>query len=150
MTVWNRMVVASLALIGAFVATYLLLFKLGVLGTLVCGPEGGCDIVQASHYAYLFGIPVAAWGLGGYLVILGVALAGTRPDLAGHPWIGAALLGLTAAAFLFSMYLSVISGLVIGAWCQWCLVSASIATLAFIFSLPEIRRYKDAKNFASR
>jgi hypothetical protein len=32
--VWNRMVVAALALVGVFVATYLLLYKLGVMGTL--------------------------------------------------------------------------------------------------------------------
>jgi hypothetical protein len=29
---------------------------------------------------------------------------------------------------------------VIGAYCQWCLVSATLATLTFLFSLPEIRR----------
>lgn len=142
--VWNRMVVASLALIGAFVSTYLLLFKVGVLGTLVCGAGGGCDIVQSSSYAYLFGVPVAAWGLAGYLAIFGVALAGTRPELADHRWLGVALLGLTGGAFLFSLYLSAVSGLVIGAWCQWCLVSATTATFSFFFSTPELPRLRRA------
>jgi uncharacterized membrane protein len=140
MSVWNRMVVAALALTGAFVSTYLLLFKLGVLGTLVCGAGGGCDIVQSSRYAYLLGMPVAGWGLGGYLAIFGVAMAGTRPELADRRWIPGTILGLTGGAFLFSVYLSAVSGLVIQAWCQWCLVSASLATLAFLFSMPEARR----------
>jgi len=145
---WNRMVVASLALIGVFVSTYLLLFKLGVLGTLVCGAGGGCDIVQSSSYAYVLGVPVAAWGLAGYVAIFGIAMAGTRPELAGHRWIGTSLLGLTGGAFLVSMYLSAVSGLVIGAWCQWCLVSATLATLSFFFSTPELPRLLRARTHA--
>jgi uncharacterized membrane protein len=148
-TVMNRMVVAALALIGAFVSTYLLLFKLGVLGTLACGADGGCDIVQASRYAYLFGLPVAAWGLAGYLVIFGVAMAGLQPAFEDRRWVPAALLGLTGGAFLFSMYLSALSGYVIGAWCQWCLVSASLATVSFLFSLPELRRLRGGRADAS-
>jgi uncharacterized membrane protein len=142
MSVWNRMVVAVLALIGAFVSFYLLLFKLGVLGTLICGAAGGCDIVQSSRYAYFFGVPVAAWGFVGYLAIFGVAMAGTRPELADRRWVPVALMALTGGAFLFSVYLSAMSGFVIGAWCQWCLVSASLATLSFFFSVPELQRLR--------
>jgi uncharacterized membrane protein len=145
MSVWNRMVVASLALVGAFVSLYLLLYNLGVMGTLACGAAGGCDVVQASRFAYLFGVPVSAWGLAGYLAIFSVAMAGTRPELAHRRWIAGALAGLTGGAFLFSMYLSAMSGLVIGAWCPWCLVSASIATLSFFFSVPELRKLRDAR-----
>ncbi len=148
MTVWNRMVVASLALIGAFVSTYLLLYKLGVMGTLVCGAGGGCDLVQSSTYAYLFGLPVAAWGLVGYLAIFGIAMAGTRPELTDRSWPGLALFGLTGGAFLFSLYLSAVSGLIIGAWCPWCLVSATLATLSFFFSTPELARYRRASRAA--
>jgi uncharacterized membrane protein len=140
MSVWNRMVVASLALAGIFVSVYLLLYKLGVLGTLVCGVGGGCDLVQASPYAYFLGLPVAAWGLAGYVAIFAIALAGVQPAIAGQRWVPITLLGLTGGAFLVSMTLSAISGIVIGAWCQWCLVSATLATVSFLFSLPEARR----------
>lgn len=142
MTVRNRMVVAALALVGIFVATYLLLYKIGVMGTLVCGADGGCDIVQSSRYAYFLGVPVAGWGVLGYITMFGIAMAGTQPALAGRRWVSGALLGITGGAFLASMYFSAISGLVINAWCQWCLVSASVATLAFLFALPEIRRLR--------
>jgi uncharacterized membrane protein len=140
MTVWNRMVVAALALTGIFVSGYLLLYKLGVVGTLVCGVGGGCDLVQASSYAYFLGVPVAAWGLAGYVTIFGVALAGVQPRLALERWVAPALLGLTGGAFLVSMYLSAISGLMIGSWCRWCLVSATLATLCFGFAIPEVGR----------
>jgi uncharacterized membrane protein len=142
MTFWNRMVVAALALVGIFVATYLLLYKIGVMGTLICGADGGCDIVQSSSYAYLLGVPVAAWGVLGYVTMFAVAMVGTQPAMAGRRWVPAALLAITGGAFLASMYFSAISGLVINAWCQWCLVSASLATLAFLFALPEIRRLR--------
>jgi uncharacterized membrane protein len=140
MSVWNRMVVASLALAGIFVSTYLLLYSLGAMGTLICGVGGGCDLVQASQYAYFLGLPVAGWGLAGYMAIFAVALAGVQPSVAARRWVAIALLGLTGGAFLVSMTLTSISGLVIGAWCRWCLVSASLATLSFLFSLPEARR----------
>lgn len=139
MTVWNRMVVASLALAGIFVSVYLLLYKLGVLGTMICGADGGCDVVQASRYAYFLGVPVAAWGLVGYLAIFGVAVAGVQPAVAERRWVPILLLALTGGAFLVSMTLSGISGYLIGAWCAWCLVSATLSTLSFLFSLPEAR-----------
>lgn len=145
MSVLNRMVVAALALIGAFVSTYLLLYKLGLIGSVLCGAGGGCDLVQSSRYAYVLGAPVAAWGLLGYVAIFGVAMAGTRPRLAGRPAVAAALLVLTSGAFVVSAVLSYISGRVIGAWCQWCLVSATLATLSFLFSLPEIRRLRGGR-----
>ena len=138
----NRMVVAAVALIGVFVATYLLLYNLGFVGSLVCGVGGGCETVQSSRYALFLGIPVAGWGVAGYLGILLVALAGAQPALATERWVSGALLLLTGAAFLFSLYLSALEEWVIRAWCRWCIASAVIATAAFLFSLPEIGRLR--------
>lgn len=138
----NRMVVAAVALIGVFVAAYLLLYKLGLVGSLICGVGGGCETVQASRYALFLGIPVAGWGLAGYLGILLVAMAGAQPRFAGERWVSWALLLLTGVAFLFSVYLSALEEWVIRAWCRWCIVSAVIATTAFLFSLPEIARLR--------
>lgn len=137
----NRMVVAALALTGTFVAAYLLLYNLGVFGAIMCG-DGGCETVQSSPWAYFLGIPVAGWGLAGYLAIFATAFLGTQPRFATDRWVSIALLALTGVAFHFSVYLSILEEFVIGAWCRWCIVSAVIATLAFGFSLPEVRRVK--------
>ena len=137
----NRMVVSTVALIGVFVAAYLLMYKLGVFGSLLCG-TGGCETVQSSPWAYFLGVPVAAWGLVGYLAILVTAFLGTHPRFARQRWISMGLLVLTTLAFLFSIYLSVLEEFVIHAWCQWCIVSAILSTVAFGFSLPEIRRLR--------
>lgn len=138
----TRMGVAALALIGVFVSTYLLLYKLGYIGTIACGVGGGCETVQASAYAMLFGVPIAAWGVAGYTAILLVALAGTQPAFADARWVSAALLLLTGGAFLFSIYLSALEEWVIRAWCRWCIASAVIATGAFLLALPEARRLR--------
>lgn len=136
------MVVAAVALVGVFVATYLLLYKLGFVGSLICGVGGGCETVQASPYAEFLGLPVAGWGLLGYLVILAVALLGTQPRFTDARWVSLGLLALTTIAVLFSAYLSVLEEFVIRAWCRWCIVSAILSVLAFVFALPELRRLR--------
>jgi uncharacterized membrane protein len=137
----NRQVIAVVALIGFFISVYLLLYKLGAFGTLICG-DSGCIEVQNSPWAYFLGLPVAAWGVVGYLAMLIAALVGIRPRLADRREVSIALLGLTGAAFLFSVYLSVIEEFVIGVWCQWCIASAVLAALAFGFALPEVKRLR--------
>ncbi len=134
-----RMAIAVLALIGIFVSGYLALYKLGYLGALQCGAEGGCEVVQASTYALFLGLPVALWGTGAYTLLLALALLGLQPRWAGERWVALALFGLAAVGVVFSAYLTYISGTVIGAFCQWCLVSAVLITLIFLFSLPGLR-----------
>ncbi|MEO5588074.1 MAG: vitamin K epoxide reductase family protein, partial [Gemmatimonadaceae bacterium] len=64
----KRMIVAALALAGIFVATYLLLYKLGIIGELSCS-VGSCETVNTSKWATFAGLPVAAWGVGWYLAM---------------------------------------------------------------------------------
>lgn len=139
----NRMGVAVAALIGVFIATYLLLYKLGAFGTILCG-TGGCEVVQNSPWAVFLGIPVAAWGLAGYLAIFAVALAGIQPRFANQRWVPIALLALTGTALAFSIYLSILEEFVIHAWCQWCIASAVVAVLAFGLALPEVKRLRES------
>lgn len=144
MTGTNRMVVSALALIGVLISAYLFLYKVGAFGTIACG-TGGCETVQNSPWAYFLGIPVAAWGLAGYLAMFVSAFLGTHPRFADRRWVSWALLAVTGVAFLFSIYLSVLEEFVIHAWCQWCIASAVVATLAFGFSLPEIGRLRGSE-----
>ncbi|HUG27915.1 MAG TPA: vitamin K epoxide reductase family protein, partial [Gemmatimonadales bacterium] len=63
----RRMGIALLSLVGLFVAMYLWLFKIGVVGTMSCG-TGGCETVQLSPESVFMGIEVALIGVVGYLV----------------------------------------------------------------------------------
>src|SRR5207245_8613752 len=77
----RRQTIVVLALLGLLVATYLWLYKIGVIGVLQCG-TGGCEAVQAGRYAELFGVPVAFVGVAGYAALLGVGLVGGPPAFA--------------------------------------------------------------------
>jgi len=136
----SRMGVAVLSLVGLLVSAYLTLYKLGYLGTLQCGADGGCEIVQASQYSVLFGLPVALWGMGAYLVLFAVSMLGLQPRWAEARWVALTLFGFAAFGVAFSAYLTYLSGAVIGAFCQWCLVSVTTITLVFLCTLPELRR----------
>jgi uncharacterized membrane protein len=139
----HRMAIAVLALIGAFISGYLLLFKLGIVSEVACG-VGDCGRVQRSPWAVFLGLPVPLIGVLGYLVVMATALLGTQPAFAADRRIGLLLVGLGAGAFGFSAYLTAISAYRIEAFCQWCLVSAGIATTIFLLSLLEFRRGKGA------
>lgn len=137
----NRMGIALLALGGFFVAGYLLLETMGLTGPLVCG-VGDCSTVQASPWAVFLGVPVPAWGVGGYVLLFAASLAGLRPGAAADRRIAGALVALAFVAFAFSAYLTALEAFVIRAWCQWCVISAVIATLIFAFSLAELPRLR--------
>lgn len=137
----NRMAVAVLALIGVLLSTYLTLYKLGFIGTLACG-TGSCETVQASKWAVFMGVPVPFLGLVGYALILGAALLGLQQTWFDNRRVAFALYGLATGAFVFSLYLSYLEQFVIHAWCRWCIVSAVIATLIWLFSLAELPRIR--------
>jgi len=94
------MLMALIALIGVFVSLYLTLYKLGYVGTLACG-TGSCETVQLSKWSDFLGQPVAAWGVGYYLVILAVALAGVQERFMWSPRLTTTLLLVTGAGLLF-------------------------------------------------
>lgn len=148
----RRMVIALAAVPGFFISLYLLLYKLGVYGQLVCGQGGSCSLVQSSSYATFLGVPVAGWGGAWYAVVLGVATwgvhrAGAGDDGDGRRLLrpGPLLLGLAVAGFLFSAYLTWAELFVIGAVCRWCLVSAGITTLILGLALPEARAWSGGR-----
>ncbi len=134
-----RMAVAVLSLVGLFVAGYLALYKLGYLGVIQCG-TGGCETVQASKYAVFLGVPVAVWGIGEYAALLVLSLLGVQPRWAGARWIALALFAVAAVGVAFTVYLTYLEAAVIHAWCRWCIVSAVIISLIFLFTIPGLRR----------
>jgi len=130
----HRMTVATLALVGVLVSAYLLLYKLGVLGQIICVGSGGCERVQLSRWSVLLGVPVAAYGVAGYVALLAIALFGLRADqvarLSPTRWIA----GLSAIGVLFSLYLLALELVAIHAICIWCSVSGVVILAIFAVS----------------
>jgi uncharacterized membrane protein len=88
-----------------------------------CEAGGGCDIVQASQWATFLGVPTALWGLLLYAALAYIALRVTRPAV---QWRRAWVLAVTGWGV--SVYLTVISVVVIQATCPYCLGSLGIFT----------------------
>jgi len=131
-----RMTAAVLSLAGVFVALYLYLHKLGVIGELSCG-TGGCETVQLSPYAVFLGVPVPLIGVVGYLVLFGLSMASLQqPDQPRWPRL---LLLLSGGAALFSGYLTYLELFVIHAICRFCVASALIVLGIFVVALLDRR-----------
>ncbi|HKZ04141.1 MAG TPA: vitamin K epoxide reductase family protein [Methylomirabilota bacterium] len=116
--------VAGLAAVGLVVAGYLSWLKWSGASALFCTPGTGCDIVQASRYAMLVGVPTALMGAALYFVIGALALAG----LDRARWRLAFI--LAAAGVGFSGYLTYLSLVELKAACIWCLASTVIMVLS--------------------
>ena len=135
----SRMAIALLALAGLMISSYLTMYKLGYLGEIQC-TIGGCETVQTSVYADLLGLPVSVWGMGAYITLLALAMAGLQPRWQGARWVALGLFGVSAVGVAFSGYLTYLEAFVIHAWCQWCVVSAILVTLIFLLSIPGLRQ----------
>ena len=137
----NRMVLAILALLGLSVALYMWAYALGLTGPVICG-IGNCEAVQNSDYARIAGIPVAFFGVLGYLALLAAALLGLQPQRQGSRVIPQALFWGSLVGVGFSGYLTYLEAYVIHAWCQWCVGSAIIMVLIFLAAYPEKKRLR--------
>jgi uncharacterized membrane protein len=133
----RRQAIVLLALVGMLVATYLWLYKIGLLGQLQCG-TGSCELVQASSYAELLGLPVAFYGVGGYATLLAVGLTGLRPRFAADRGLARVVAVLATLGFAFTLYLTAIELLVLHAICRWCMGSAVIMTAIWVLSIVEL------------
>lgn len=117
------------ALIGLFDAAYLT-YQHYSGSDLICNISHGCEKVLTSKYAVVAGVPVALLGVIYYATVLMVVvhMLTNRP----RPRV-MLLLGL--AGFLPTLYLLFLQAFVIGAWCQYCLLSAMTSTGIFAISI---------------
>lgn len=134
----RRQAITLLSLVGFFVSLYLLLYKWGAFGTLACLGGADCETVQASPYAEFLGLPVALWGVGGYLLLFLGGLLSLRQRGWGRN-MDLAMAILSGLGFLFSTYLTGIEVFVLRAICSWCVVSYLLITAVFLLSLFLVR-----------
>lgn len=135
------MIVAALALAGIFIATYLTLYKLGVIGELSCS-IGSCETVNTSKWSRFAGLPVAGWGVLFYVEVFIIAVIGTTARLADQRGISLILVIESAIGVLFSAWLTYLELAVIHAICIWCVTSAVIVTLILLVSIADYRELR--------
>lgn len=138
------MILATLALAGIFVATYLLLYKLGKIGNLSCS-IGSCETVNSSKWARFLGAPVAAWGVAYYVAFFLIATVSTIERYADSLLLAGIMLFIASVGFIFSAYLTYLELFQIHAICQWCVISAILATAIFLVATLEFRELRTAQ-----
>ena len=119
------------AIVGIAVSSLSLYHHFAKSKTSYCdfGESFNCDVVNRSQYSSIAGIPVAAIGIAGYVVILFLATWYRRnPDTPG-------LLSVASlAGVAFALYLTYLEAFVLQAYCILCLTSlcmiVTIATLS--------------------
>ena len=126
---------AALAIVGAAIAAYLTVVKLGG-GLPACGPLRGCDTVATSSYSEVFGVPLAVFGVAISSAIALLQLAWWRRHdrralLASY--------GLGLAGVVVIGYLTYLELFVIGAVCVWCVTYAVTVVAGWAAAALELR-----------
>ncbi|MFI5234565.1 MAG: vitamin K epoxide reductase family protein, partial [Gemmatimonadales bacterium] len=133
------MATGLLSLAGFFLALYLYLYKIGLIGSLACG-TGGCETVQMSPWSRFLGVEVALYGVVGYALLLGLSLIGLQLGGKRRHWSDRLLLLGAGLGVAFSAYLTGTELFLIHAICRWCVGSAVIITAIFVTAL--LGRYR--------
>jgi vitamin-K-epoxide reductase (warfarin-sensitive) len=89
-----------------------------------------CDIVNRSIYSKLFGIPVAAIGLAGYLLLAILARINREKKLFSSILILGSVIGLS-----FACYLTYVEVKILATYCILCLGSQTCILLITIFAI---------------
>jgi uncharacterized membrane protein len=133
-----RIIAIVLSLIGISDSTYLTIHHY-TAEPVPCSIIEGCETVLTSAYAEMAGLPLAAFGIAAYLaafLLAAIAFFGSR-----LAWMLFGLQAFIMAAF--SCWLIYVQAKLIGAFCQFCLLSAATSILllmVFLVSLAFSRR----------
>jgi len=119
------------SIIGLLDSIYLAYVK-AAKAPIYCIPGlGDCDVVNASRWSELFGIPLGFYGIAGFGLIFALTTFDFR-KWSIHQYIDLAIFGFSLAGFLFSLYLTSIEIFVLKTYCQWCILSAIMMSVIFV------------------
>ena len=133
---------ALVSLLGLFLGAYLTMYKLGIIGALMCNVSS-CEQVQSSRYSVFLGLPVATWGLGFYVAMFGLSIVGMQERFESSRQLSMAILGMASIGLLFTAYLNYVEAFVINMWCEWCIVSALMVVVLFVLAVIDWRQNRD-------
>lgn len=105
-----------------------------------CSIISGCETVLSSEYAEIVGIPLAALGAAAYFAAFSLALLASFGNRTA--WT---LFGIQAIIMaVFTAWLVYLQASVIGAFCQFCLISAiTTFTLLTVYMISLVRQRKN-------
>lgn len=127
---WLPLIASIVALIGLGDAVYLTVHHFNGV-SVQCTVVTGCEEVLNSPYAQIAGVPLALIGALAYFVVFSLAILAAFGNR--RAW---QLFGLTVSFMaVFTVWLIYLQGIVIKAFCQFCLISAAVTFTLFIIYL---------------
>ena len=96
-----------------------------------CSIVSGCETVLTSEYAEIAGIPLAAFGAAAYFAAFSLALLAIYGNRTAWVVFGV----LSTAMAMATAWLLYLQAFVIGAFCQFCLISALTTFGMFVIAL---------------
>lgn len=128
---------AIVALIGLADSIYLTIEH--VTGrSVICTIVAGCSEVLGSRYAVVAGVPLALVGAAAYFSVFSLATLAAF----GYRFASGVLTVLVLAMFLVSLWLIYLQAFVIHAFCQFCLLSATVTTALTVIVLFARRAHR--------
>ncbi len=91
-----------------------------------------CGVVNHSPYAVMFGVPVAAIGIAGYLLLAVLGMARQR----------ILLLVCSLGALAFALYLTNIEKHILEVWCLYCVISQGIIAILTLLAIGWVVSWK--------
>lgn len=132
---WVEAIVGLLSVAG-LADSLLLTFEHYKALTLPCSFTNGCETVLSSQWSQVGPIPLSLLGVGFYGVLLFAVIyaLSNKTSLPRRPLLAWSTIGLMSSAWLVF-----VQGVIIKAWCQYCLLSALSATLIFVTAFVAYR-----------
>ncbi len=135
-------VAAVVALLGIADSVYLTVHHYTAT-PVPCGAGFDCEMVLASAYAEVAGIPLAAFGAAAYFVAFSLALLTAFGDRRMWKLFGFQTILMSA----ISAWLIYVQYFYIHAWCQYCLLSAALTfTLYLIYLISSFLKPRHAES----
>lgn len=102
-----------------------------------CSVFDGCNVVAASPYSKVMGIPLALFGLVFYIVALGLSASLLTMNSKG---LRQSMFAWSVLGVIFSAYFMYLQYFKIEAICLYCVISAVATILLLVFSALLLRR----------
>jgi uncharacterized membrane protein len=131
-----KQVTIVLTVLGLLVSIYMTIYKV-TNNESMCIGSGGCSIVNASGYSEVRGIPVAVFGVLGYLSILALLYLENKSEFFQTNG-GMLQFAVTLAGFLFTVWLIYVEVALIKAYCPFCITSQVAMTIIFFLTVIRV------------
>jgi uncharacterized membrane protein len=133
MSKWLYRSSVALSILGLLVSIYMTIYKITSNDSMCLG-SGDCSAVNSSKYSEVNGIPVAVFGMIGYLAILAVLYFENKNGF--FKQNGTLMIfGMALTGFLFTVWLIYVELVLLKAICPFCVTSQVSMTIIFIIAV---------------